>query len=163
MKELLFLRHAKSAWDQGVDDRHRPLQPKGIKAISSVARCYSSTFKSFDYILSSPANRALHTAAILAHQIDFPWENFRLNEHLYSFDSNKIISVIKNLHASWNKVIIVGHNPAFSTAAAYLSSVSVPELKTSDWIHLRFAQKDWSTIKEGKASYGSKKEAQKKW
>ena len=67
MKELLFLRHAKSSWEWSVEDRNRPLQPKGIKAIIAVAQHWKKDFQTFETIVSSPANRAIHTATILAH------------------------------------------------------------------------------------------------
>ena len=66
MKELMFLRHAKSSWEWSIDDRHRPLQPKGIKAITAVAQYWKKDFQAFETIISSPANRALHTTTILA-------------------------------------------------------------------------------------------------
>ena len=44
MKELMFLRHAKSSWEWSIDDRHRPLQPKGIKAITAVAQYWKKRF-----------------------------------------------------------------------------------------------------------------------
>ena len=163
MKELLFLRHAKSSWEHGVTDRHRPLQSKGMKAIISVAQYYKSNFQSFDCMLSSPANRAFHTAAILAHEIDFPLNNFLLREDIYTYDSERIIALSKELDERWNKVILVGHNPAFTEAASHFSANATPELKTSDWVHLKFAQKKWKDIAKGDSIYGSKKEAQKVW
>lgn len=163
MKELLFLRHAKSSWEHGVNDRNRPLQPKGIRAISVVAQHDKSRFQSFECILSSPANRAFHTAAILVHEIGFPWHNFHLNEALYSFDCENIIAVVHALKSEWDKVILVGHNPAFSAAADYFSASSAPELKTADWIQLKFTQDSWREVTNGDLIYRSKKEAQKQW
>lgn len=163
MKELLFLRHAKSSWEHGVSDRHRPLLPKGMNAISAVAQHAKNRFKSFDCLLSSPANRAFHTAAILAHEIGFPWQHFHLNEALYSFDGESIVSVVQALNPAWNKVILVGHNPAFSVAADYFSASEAPEMKTADWIQLNFAQDNWKEVAKGDLVYGSKKEAQKTW
>ena len=64
MKEVLFLRHAKSSWEYAVADRDRPLQPKGIHAIKAVAKHWKAKFTSYEAIFSSPANRALHTATL---------------------------------------------------------------------------------------------------
>ena len=162
MKELLFLRHAKSAWEWPVEDRNRPLAPKGINAITWVAHHWEARFKSFDAIYTSSAIRALHTAAILAHEIEFKLLNFFVNHNLYTFNAKAVISEVKALDDTMRKVIFVGNNPAFSLAADYFSATVVPELKTADWIHLNFSQTTWKEVKKGKATVGSKKEALKK-
>ena len=159
MKELLFLRHAKSSWEWSVDDRNRPLQPKGIKAISAVAQHWKKDFKTFEAIISSPANRALHTACILAHEIGFSFSQVSIKEALYSFNSEDILRLVQQLDNRYLKVILVGHNPAFTYAASYLSVKSTPELKTADWISLTFAQSQWAEVANGLPTYGSKKEA----
>ena len=161
MKELLFLRHAKSSWEWSVDDRNRPLQPKGIKAISAVAQHWKKDFQAFEAIISSPANRALHTATILAHEIDFSLSQVTIKEALYSFNSEDILRLLKQLDNHFSKVILVGHNPAFTYAASYLSVKPTPELKTADWISLTFAQSQWAEVGNGQPTYGSKKEALK--
>ena len=162
MKELLFLRHAKSSWEWSVDDRNRPLQPKGIKAISAVAQHWKKDFKTFEVMISSPANRALHTASILAHEISFSFSQVSIKEALYSFNSEDILRLVQQLDNCYSKVILVGHNPAFTNAASYLSVKSTPELKTADWISLSFAQTQWADVANGQPTYGSKKEALKK-
>lgn len=159
MKTLLFLRHAKSSWEWAVDDRHRPLQPKGIKAITAVAQHWRKEFQGFEHIMSSPANRALHTATILAHIIGFPLAHFSIKEALYSFNGQDILRQIKLLDNHFSKVILVGHNPAFSYVAEELSSHSTPMLKTADWISLTFVQDQWDKVANGQPTYGSKKVA----
>ena len=161
MKELMFLRHAKSSWEWSVDDRHRPLQPKGIKAITAVAQYWKKDFQAFETIISSPANRALHTATILAHEIGFPFSQVSIKEALYSFNSEDILRQVKQLDDAYAKVIFVGHNPAFSYAADYLSVKAVEELKTADWISLTFAQSKWAEVANGQPTHGRKKEALK--
>ena len=69
MKNLIFLRHAKSNWDIPVSDRNRPLSSSGVKAIQQVALHWKDIFSAAQCIMSSPANRALHTATILAHAL----------------------------------------------------------------------------------------------
>jgi phosphohistidine phosphatase len=159
MKELLFLRHAKSSWEWSVEDRNRPLQPKGIKAIITVAQHWKKDFQVFETIVSSPANRALHTATILAHEIGFPLSQVSIKEALYSFNSEDVLRQIKQLDDRFSKIILVGHNPAFTYAADYLSVKPTTELKTADWISLTFAQSLWAYVANGQATYGSKNEA----
>lgn len=161
MKELLFLRHAKSSWEGSVEDRHRPLLPKGIKAVKAVGQHWRSHFQTFETIMSSPANRALHTATILAQEIAFPLSQLSLKEALYSFNSEDIIRQVKQLENTYSKVILVGHNPAFTYAADYFSVKPTPELKTADWISLTFTQDQWKMVANGHPTHGRKKEALK--
>ena len=159
MKEVLFLRHAKSSWEYAVADRDRPLQPKGIRAIRAVARHWKEKFSDFEAIFSSPANRAMHTATLLVHEMGFPFSQLFLKEGLYSFSARDIIYQVKQLPPQYDKVIVVGHNPAFSNAADYFCVKPTPELKTADWISITFTNNDWKALTQGAAEYGSKKEA----
>ena len=65
MKELVILRHAKSNRKYLVDDIDRPLSPAGIERIKKISKKMLIFFKNTDMILSSPANRALHTAQLM--------------------------------------------------------------------------------------------------
>ena len=159
MKEILFLRHAKSSWEYAVPDRDRPLQPKGIHAIKAVAKHWKEKLSAYEAIFSSPANRALHTATLLAHEIGHSFSQFFLKEGLYSFSAHDIIGQVKQLPPQYDKVIVVGHNPALSDAADYFCVKPIPALKTADWISITFAASDWKVITQGEAEYGSKKEA----
>ena len=50
---------------------NRSLSSKGIKAIQKVALHWEELFSEAELILTSPANRALNTATILAHTIGY--------------------------------------------------------------------------------------------
>ena len=78
---------------------------------------------------------------------------------MYSFSARDIIYQVKQLPPQYDKVIVVGHNPAFSDAADYFCVKPTPELKTADWISITFADSDWKALTQGAAEYGSKKEA----
>ena len=47
MKELIFLRHAKSSWDNNLDDRNRPLSEKGVNRIVNISRVSKKIFTEF--------------------------------------------------------------------------------------------------------------------
>ena len=156
MKKLVFLRHAKSSWEYNVEDHDRPLSQKGINDITRVSLKNSSFFKRFDFIFTSSANRALHTSAILTRYSFIKYEKLTVSDKLYSFNYKDIIDYVYNLDNKLSNVVLVGHNPAFSLAANYLSKESTPDLRTSDWIMLQFNQKKWSKIDLGTYTYESK-------
>ena len=157
MKNLIFLRHAKSNWDSPVSDRNRSLSSSGVKAIQQVALHWKDVFSAAQCIMSSPANRALHTATILTHTVGYDMNKIKIDEALYTFSSSDIISYIKRLDDVYDHLLLVGHNPAFSEVTQELSSNNVPELNTACWAQLTFEAKHWSEIKQGTSINGSRK------
>ena len=97
MKNLVLLRHAKSSWDYDVADRNRPLAKKGIHCIQAIAKVCESTFTSVQQYYSSPANRALHTATILFHELQLPMKRLQLDEALYTFEASGVLAAINRL------------------------------------------------------------------
>jgi len=157
MKKLIFLRHAKSSWEQPVLDRDRSLSSRGIKAIHEVAYHWKNLFSEAECIFTSPANRALHTATILAHTIGYDLHNIRITEELYTFNPKDLLTFIKKIDDALLNVIIVGHNPAFSEVSQKLSSDNAPALRTSCWTQLTFQTNKWSSIENGTSISGSRK------
>ena len=154
MKTLYLLRHAKSSWDYNVEDRHRPLQAKGIRRIEKVALEQRATWNSLDALFSSSANRAMHTAVIAATQANFPVSKIQLVAELYNFDARPVLNFIYDLPNTLNTVLLVGHNPAFTTVANQLGADSCPELKTASWACITFAATDWASISNGTINWG---------
>ena len=159
MKKLILLRHAKSAWSYDVSDRERPLQEKGIHASRAVAEHWSQLFSDADVLLTSPANRALHTASIVAEVCGFDFNRVRILPTLYTFSGQELLRIIRQLDNSWEKAILVGHNPAFSEVAENLAATAVPEIKTAGWVELTFSINQWEEALTATAQWGSKKEA----
>ena len=157
MKKLLLLRHAKSSWEYSVEDYDRPLSEKGINAINKVSLKNIGFFKKFQLIMTSPANRALHTSTIFTRNVFINFEKLRVVNELYTFDYKNVVDYVYNLDNAFSSIVLIGHNPAFSYAAEYLSDNKTPELKTSDWIMIEFKQKEWSKINNGTFTYESKK------
>ena len=158
MKELILLRHAKSSWDYAVSDRNRPLTEKGMKRITNMATASISLFKKQEIIFSSPANRAMHTATLLIHTLGIAFEKLNIKEELYTFDISNLLQFIHSIDNEFDKVICVGHNPAFSSAVSYLSDRIIGNLPTAAWAHIVFEQSEWSQVNAGSCNLGLPKE-----
>jgi phosphohistidine phosphatase len=158
MKELVLLRHAKSSWELNVADRHRPLTEKGIQRIQKMALATPEVFSNAEIIYTSPANRACHTASIMVHSLDLPFEKVVLAEELYTFEASKLVYFIKNISDAYKHVVCVGHNPAFTQAVEYLSGSQFDHLPTAAWAKLKFTQNNWKDISNGTLSLGMPKE-----
>lgn len=158
MKKLILLRHAKSSWESMVEDRNRGLTEKGIERIKRIADASSEIFKDFEVIYSSPANRALHTACILIHELQLPFESLELKESLYTFESPKLLHFIKSIPNHYSSVVCVGHNPAFTHVLSELSTTYLEHLPTAAWAQIQFEQNEWKNIQSGEAILGFPKE-----
>ena len=158
MKELILLRHAKSSWELNVEDRHRTLTKKGMMRISKMALHHSEVFSQAEIIFTSPANRACHTASILVHEVNISFQKLKIVEDLYTFEAAKLIHFIKNISDCYQRVICVGHNPAFTQAITYFSNQDFDHLPTAGCAQLKFEQHQWKAIKAGALTLGIPKQ-----
>ncbi len=114
MKELVILRHAKSNRTYMVNDINRPLSQSGIERIQIKSYQKRDFFIDAEVIISSPAIRALHTAVIVIRELGISMEKLIIDEQLYTFSGSSIIDYVYSLDERWSKVVLVGHNPAFT-------------------------------------------------
>ena len=141
MKELILLRHAKSSWDSPLSDIDRPLVAKGIDRISAMTR-NSILFESVDEVYSSPANRALHTAVLMLRNARLPLDILKVDQRLYTFDAEDVISFIETLDFVGKRIVLVGHNPAFTIVANQLGNKNISHLSTAAWAHLKWENEE---------------------
>jgi len=148
-RELFILRHAKSSWSE-VDksDKDRALKPKGIKDIANLSKAVRDTVRNLDLIVTSPANRAVHTAVLFAEGINFPMEKISLNKKVYEADEAMIQEVISNQSADIKSLMIVGHNPTLSYFVNGFLPEAIFELPTSGFVCLYFDTPDWASIRK---------------
>lgn len=146
-KQLIIVRHGKSSWDyEGIADIDRPLSLRGIKNAHDMARRFLTRKIQPEWILTSPANRALHTATIFARILNMPFQNFYIEDRIYAADASGIIDMIKGLEDQIPSVMIFGHNPAFTTLANHFLEESIDNIPTAGVVWLDFAVNQWSAI-----------------
>ena len=102
-----------------VSDINRPLNQRGVDDIIKIGKKFNKIFKSVELIITSPAVRAISTCVIFSSSINFTFNNIKINNKLYTFNVDEIIKFVYNLNDSINEVILVGHNPAFTSAANF--------------------------------------------
>ncbi len=146
-KELFVLRHAKSSWDEA--DKHdidRALKTRGINDAHEVSKRAADRLKDIDLVLCSPANRAMHTAMIFAETLNIPLEKVQFNRNIYEADESTIDHMVKQLPDSVDKVMIVGHNPAFTYFVNNYLPNPIYNLPTTGLVGFKFECKRWSDI-----------------
>lgn len=157
MKELVILRHAKSNRTYMVNDINRPLSQSGIERIQIKSYQKRDFFIDAEVIISSPAIRALHTAIIVIRELGISMEKLIIDEQLYTFSGSSIIDYVYALDERWSKVVLVGHNPAFTEVINHFSDVSINQLKTSGFAKISFNEDQWSNLFKGEVVLGQKK------
>ncbi|WP_431676612.1 SixA phosphatase family protein [Kitasatospora sp. KL5] len=109
-RTLVVLRHAKSAWPEGVADARRPLGPRGLRDAPAAGRWLREQGLVPDAVVCSPALRTRQTLGLAAEQWDgAPPTVF--DERIYAAEAEELLDVIRGLDPALGTVLLVGHMP----------------------------------------------------
>ena len=123
-KTLYLVRHAKSSWkDPTLSDRDRPLNKRGRRTAPDMGNRMSEQGHRPDLIISSPANRALSTARIIADAVKYNDADILVDEGLYFSGQRQMINVLTGLDDKHQSAMLVG-SPAASSAPAPASAAA---------------------------------------
>ncbi len=150
MKTLYLVRHAKSSWEQNVDDHKRPLKERGESDGKLVSKKVSKEIEPPQKIISSDATRAFSTAGFFKEALNIADADFETNHDLYDFSGQNVMRIIKSLPDNLDNVMIVGHNHAFTSIANMLGNRYIDNVPTCGFVMLQFDEKKWSNITTGK-------------
>ncbi|MBX4863931.1 histidine phosphatase family protein [Rhizobium leguminosarum bv. viciae] len=116
---LILLRHAKSAWPDGVADRERPLTDRGRKA-APVIGAYMAREKLIpDLALVSPARRARETWKLVRGAFSKKVSE-REAADIYEVSAERILDMIRAVEPGIRTLLIIGHNPGMENAASLI-------------------------------------------
>ncbi|TBV26477.1 histidine phosphatase family protein [Meridianimaribacter sp. CL38] len=149
MKQILFIRHAKSSWEYDVSDIDRPLNSRGLND----ADLMSNHFKSYkirpDIVFSSPANRALTTCKIFLKTLNIDENRLVIDTNLYDFGGQMVMDFIKSVDDTHSCIMVFGHNHAFTTLVNELGDQFIGNLPTCGLAKIDFDTDQWSKINKG--------------
>lgn len=148
MKQITFLRHAKSDWAyKDLKDIDRPLNERGYTDAYEGSLLFFEQKILPDKIYVSPATRALSTALIFARTMHYPMQQFQLDVRLYETDVEFLLRFIQSQNERDQHLMLVGHNPATTDVCnAFLKSGSIDEVPTCGLFSLSFDCKTWKSI-----------------
>ena len=151
MKRLVVLRHAKSSWDsEGVSDIDRPLKTRGINDAYALSRELKELLKGIDLVLCSPANRALHTAAIFSEGVGFAAEKIKVTAKIYEANESALRKLIMEVDSTVNTLMVVGHNPTFTYFVNEMLPHPIYELPTTGCVIFNFDIESWAQLASSK-------------
>ncbi len=110
-RELWLLRHGKSDRDVVMDDFDRPLKKRGKQAARRVGAWMKREGLMPAIILSSPANRAISTAALVCAAMGGDKVKVKQDNRLYFQGVAQLKKVLSECPSDAGRVLLVGHNP----------------------------------------------------
>ncbi len=133
MRTLVLLRHAKSAYPDGVADHERPLAPRGEREAGLAGDWLRKNVPAVDAVLCSTATRARQT---LAHSgIDAP---VRYLERLYGATPAMVIDEINSVADDIGTLLVVGHEPTISELAIGLAGAERSNIAALERLSVKF-------------------------
>lgn len=152
MKKVYLVRHGKSSWlsETEVEDIDRPLKPKGVLQVVATGKKLRRKDIYPDLIVSSPAMRSLHTALILARELDYPLDRIRIRPELYGSDVSGIQQVLKHAKEDFESVMIFGHDPSLTNFANRCTKKSKEKIPTASVVGIELKCDAWADVIDAK-------------
>lgn len=149
MKTLILVRHGKSSWKYQVGDIDRPLKSRGITDARLVLEAFLKTNILPDLVVSSPAKRAFDICKIFVDKMEISDEKIEINPTIYDFQGLQTADFIKSLDNNHRKVMLFGHNYAFTWLVNSLGNNYIDNLPTSGLVVINFDVQSWKEVKKG--------------
>ena len=132
-RTLVLLRHAKSAYPDGVADHDRPLAPRGLREASLAGDWLRTNLPAIDAVLCSTATRARET---LAHTgIEAP---VRYVDRLYDATAGTVIDEINGVSDGVAVLLVVAHEPTMTQVALGLTKPDNANTDAAERISTKF-------------------------
>ncbi len=147
MKTLYLMRHSKSSWDNRLlSDYERPLNERGLRDAPFMGNLLSKLIKPPQEIFSSPAQRAISTAEIIAQHLNYDLGKIIKEEKIYHAVVSDLMRIIYSVPDEIDYIMIFGHNPTFTQVSNYLSDKFIENIPTSGFVQINFELDSWKEI-----------------
>ena len=136
-KELFLIRHAEAEQQEiGSKDFDRILTPEGEIVASKCGNFLSNLVASPDALICSSSMRTRQTAGRIVEQIQFDSSAIEMSDEIYEASTRILMRVVNELSEEKNKVILVGHNPAISYLAEYITGAEIGGVPPAGIVHM---------------------------
>jgi phosphohistidine phosphatase len=137
------MRHAKSAWPDGVPDLERPLGERGRRDAPAAGRWIAENLPDLRLVMCSTATRARQTWELASAELPRQPE-LRHHAKIYY---GPVLEVVRDLPPDTGTVLLVGHNPDIEDLTELLSGRHTT-FKTSTIVVLR-SDLPWAEAGDG--------------
>lgn len=149
MKRVILVRHAKASHPPGLEDRDRPLGTRGECDAPEMGRRLARRGVQPGAIVSSPAQRALATARLIARELGYPRDEIGLDERIYEAEAGDLLEVVRGADGRIETLMLVGHNPGMTELAVVLAPDFREELPTCAVVALDLPADTWKGVRRG--------------
>jgi phosphohistidine phosphatase len=119
-RRLVLLRHAKSAWPEGVPDQDRPLGRRGQRDAPASGRWLRSADCVPDLVLCSTARRARETWELAQGELGAV-PSVTYEPRVYEASATGLLELVRGLPPTARTVAVVGHSPGLPDLALALA------------------------------------------
>lgn len=147
---LYLLRHGQSAEKQiGQLDKDRELTTAGIKQSMRIA-AYLRQEKTFlDLVISSSSARTRETTTLISDALRIDSEIIVFDDELYEASTRTLLQTVAQLEDNHHHVLFVGHNPAISYLAEYLTKAEIGDMVPAGMAIIQFDSPSWAEASQG--------------
>ncbi|MEQ9262795.1 MAG: histidine phosphatase family protein [Owenweeksia sp.] len=147
MKKLYLVRHAKSSWkEEGVHDMDRPLKGRGVRDAYNTSQWLQEQGDKPEFIISSPATRALHTALIFSKNLEYSFSDIQIEKKIYHASTKDLLRLVRGLKDDFNSIMLFGHNPTITDFVNRCIDHRIDNVPTTGVACLRFEEESWANI-----------------
>lgn len=153
---LYLIRHAKSSWENtALSDFERPLNDRGQRDAPMMGQRLKARNVKPDLILSSPAERALKTATIIAGSIAYPAAKIKTDKNLYHAEDAELLRIIQQSDEANQCVWVFGHNPGLTDFVNQLTTEVIDNIPTCGIVACSLGVNSWDEVdwKKGTVVY----------
>lgn len=143
-RQLVLMRHGHA--DEGREDYSRRLTDGGRRAARRAGDALQQSGFCPQRIISSPAPRALETAALVAEAYGNPGA-VEVDDSLYLAEEAAYLAVLRKLPPQLQSVLLVGHNPTLSALASRLDEGGGRvALSPAEYVRLSLSLDHWHEL-----------------
>jgi phosphohistidine phosphatase len=148
-KTLYLIRHAEATPKEArQEDKSRELTQGGVKDSLHLGAWFAQHNTHWDLIVSSSALRAEQTANLLAEAMKLDHPRILPEDVLYDASVRQFLQYVNNIEDAYHSVAIVGHNPAISYLAEYLTKADIGDMPAGSAVIIRFDFSSWKPVSE---------------
>ena len=148
MKNIIFLRHAKSSWSNpGLRDHDRPLNKRGNRDAPIMASQLKKMYPIIDQVFVSTSQRTRETIQYFIEEYGENLKNISFEASLYHGSPNDYQDMLIQASPESETILMVGHNPGITYVANDCSSNSfIDNIPTCGIFILQSNEEHWHEV-----------------